>query len=112
MTDTGPIGIHPRDLRTYVHIDKTKGREILRTRRGDPENQNHVNQLTNQPTNPFIVIGGDFNRKDIEEAIGDFPDITCVTNFNDCLKETLNHPLLENEEGRKSDHNFITYFPL
>lgn len=72
---------------------------------------------------PYIILAGDFNRKDVEEAIGDYPDIKliktggtrngsaldlCATNIEN-LRECLNHPPLATQDGHSSDHNFLTF---
>ena len=75
--------------------------------------------------NPYIVIGGDFNRRGLDDAIGDYADLrilqtdatrlsptldVCVTNFGDELVALHNHPPLETSDGLScSDHNFFTF---
>lgn len=74
--------------------------------------------------NPYIVIAGDFNRKNIEEAIGDYPHISVITtgtthgmatldevatSFNSELVGVASHGPLETEDGRKSDHDLVAF---
>ena len=74
--------------------------------------------------NPYIILGGDFNGKDIHEAIGDYPDIEesdggatrgdsrldlCATNFPSEIRSVTNHPPLTSEEGTPSDHRLIGF---
>ena len=75
-------------------------------------------------TNPYIVIAGDFNRRKLAEAIGDYPDITTVTtgatrgaaildevatSFNDELVGMATHDPLTTQDGRQSDHAVISF---
>ena len=81
-------------------------------------------KIKTEHTNPYILMGGDFNHKDISDAIGDYPDVQIITtgamrgsaildiyavNFGDELIEHFNHPSLETVDGLQSDHNFLTY---
>ena len=70
-------------------------------------------------TDPYIIIGGDINRRDIFPAISDFPDIQVAqtgptrgtvvldiiaTNFNENMKVSTFYPLESEDGSRKSDH--------
>ena len=72
----------------------------------------------------YIVLAGDFNNKNIDEAIGDYADITVttsgatrasatldltVTSFNFELIGVSSRGPLDTKDGRKSDHDFISY---
>ena len=74
--------------------------------------------------NPYIAIGGDFNGRDLQEAIGDYYDIQevtsgatragawldlCAVNFNNELDCVTNHPPLTTEDGTPSDHRLVSY---
>ena len=74
--------------------------------------------------NPYIILGGDFNGKDIQEAIGDYPDMEeadggatrgascldlCATNFHNEIRSVTNHPPLTSEEGTPSDHRLVAF---
>ena len=90
-----------------------------------------IEHVKNKYNNPFVVITGDFNRKDISEALADFPDIELVTtaatragavldrtytNFNHKINNTSVAPPLEANDGASvSDHKVVTFdaaFPL
>ena len=75
-------------------------------------------------SNPYIVLAGDFNRKDIKEAIGDYPDIDVLTfgatrglavldeaacNFSNELVGVATHGPLSTVDGRTSDHDLVAY---
>ena len=32
-------------------------------------------KIKNEATDPYLFVGGNFNNRDIEEAIGDYPDL-------------------------------------
>ena len=36
-------------------------------------------KIKTEVSNPYIVLAGDFNKKKIDEAIGDYPDMDIVT---------------------------------
>lgn len=70
----------------------------------------------------LFLIGGDFNRRDISDAVGDFEDIVEIvhgptrgrekldrtfTNIEDTNSDTRVLPPLETEAGTQSDHNCI-----
>lgn len=80
-------------------------------------------KIKTETVNPYLVLAGDFNKKDVGEAIDDFPDMAlldagptrstatldiCATNFHTELITTTNHPPLESNIGT-SDHNYISY---
>ena len=47
---------------------------------------------------PIIVVGGDFNRTNEQEAIGDFPDMTVVSSSPTRLTSVLDKLLTNYEE--------------
>ena len=71
---------------------------------------------------PIIILGGDINRKDISNAMSDFPDI-CQSNYaptrgDACLDIAFSNevnlnptlwPPLETKEGIKSDHLCVIF---
>ena len=103
----------------------------LSTRLKAEEYHNHLAHLNaailrikTDVVNPYIILAGGFNRTDIQEAIGDYGDISiihtgstrsnatldiCATNFSEEIIEVLNHAPLEDHHGNQSDHNFVTY---
>ena len=75
-------------------------------------------------TNPYILVAGDINKRDIDEAIGDFPEIaTIITgatrggavldvsacSFHKELVSVHNYGPLESTCGSYSDHRFVTF---
>ena len=80
-------------------------------------------KIKTESPNPYIVVGGDMNKRDLGEAIDDYADMEiittaatrsaatldiCATNFNSELVEATNHLPLESEVGA-SDHRYLTY---
>ena len=81
-------------------------------------------KIKSENTNPYIALAGDFNRKDITEAIGDYQDIqllrsgpsrgdACLdqaaASFHEELESCATHPPLTDREDRPSDHRFLIY---
>ena len=78
-----------------------------------------IAKLKSELNDPYITVGGDFNGRNIGEAIGDFPDLgelTCgptrgsrtldkiATNYNsECIEQKILPPLAT-EDGTPSDH--------
>ena len=71
---------------------------------------------------PFITIGGDFNRAKVEDALGEFPDLQVVctpptrgqanldkiaTNFDEDIINVKVRPPLTGDRGQVSDHNIV-----
>ena len=78
--------------------------------------------VRNKYNDPYIIIGGDFNRRSASEATRDYPDIRPVTtsqtrgdstldivltNFNDELMDAYTVDPIFNTEGTESDHRPI-----
>ena len=81
-------------------------------------------KIKSESTNPYVILAGDFNKKDVDEALGDYPDMEvvnttatrrgavldlCATNFADEMESYSNLPPLESEDGTQSDHNFLAF---
>ena len=72
-------------------------------------------------SNPLIVLGGDLNRKSIETAIDNFPDIVQANSeptrgdacldivYSDAQLTPVNWPPLETPEGVRSDHDCVVF---
>ena len=83
-----------------------------------------VLRIKTEAKNPYIVIGGDLNHADMDDAIGDYPDISIsdsgptrrgayldkmASNLGEEILEVRNNPPLHTEDGQQSDHRFVTY---
>ena len=81
---------------------------------------NAILQAKHDMNDPLIIVGGDFNKRDLELAVGDFPDVKIVptrptrgnevldivaTNFEELVPEVRDP--LTTEDGRPSDHKTI-----
>ena len=69
--------------------------------------------IKSEQVSPYIILCGDFNHRDVLEAIGDYPDVIvrnvgntkaganldlCATNFDDQIIKTINHPPLQSND--------------
>ena len=81
-------------------------------------------KIKSSATNPYVILGGDFNRTDIGEVIDDYGDMQvvptsgtrgtavmdlCAVNFLSDIKECYNHSPLEAGDGSSSGHSFLTF---
>ena len=80
-----------------------------------------VHQAKKNTKDPYIIIGGDFNMYDLDECVGQFPDVehiitgpTCGANELDRVATNGNvvgtkirQPLEDDSGRRKSDHSVI-----
>ena len=83
-----------------------------------------IERIKSEQDDPYIVIAGDQNRKDICAALTHFPDMaqvklvatrgsskldTCYTNFSDRIKEVIRcDPLHDQTTLVKSDHDLLS----
>ena len=78
--------------------------------------------LKNKYNEPYIVLGGDFNRRNLQEATREYPDIKPVTtgptrglstldiiasNFNESIIDCGTLDSIFNEEDVASDHKTV-----
>ena len=78
--------------------------------------------LKNKYNDPYVIIGGDFNRRSIYEATREYPDIrpistgptrgdatldVLLTNFNDSLVDAGTTSSIFNETGVETDHKTV-----
>ena len=84
-----------------------------------------VLKIKNEHKDPYLVIGGDLNKADLNEAIGDYADMRIIAtapsrsdhhldiaacSFNEDIIETvLQTPLKCDRSGAYSDHAFLLY---
>ena len=84
-----------------------------------------IMRIKTEHNNPYVIVGGDLNGKEISEAIGDFPDMETTeagatrgaasldisaTNFKPELSAVVNHPPLSTEDDMShSDHRFVVF---
>ena len=71
-----------------------------------------IAKIKTESTDPYIVLGGDFNNHDVYEAIGDYPDIKILGSGptrNNEVRQVFNCAALTDEQGSRSDHRFIAY---
>ena len=81
-----------------------------------------ISNLKTEFRDPVIICGGDFNRRPIDEAIGDFPDMgidnasptrgnalldIVATNLGEQITNIENRDPLSAPDGRKSDHDSV-----
>ena len=78
--------------------------------------------LKSKYEDPYIVVGGDFNRRDFKAATSEFPDIKAVdteptrgtavldilgSNMNELLIDKGTADPIQSEEGTPTDHNTV-----
>ena len=83
-----------------------------------------INQIKTDLADPYLIVAGDTNKKDINEAIGDYPDLHVIptaptrgnevldvtaVNFADEVTETTIMKPLSTADGRLSDHSVVLY---
>ena len=81
-----------------------------------------VRKIKETFNDPFITVGGDFNRSRVEEALSEFPDLQIVatpptrgranldkmaTNFDEDILNVKVCPPLVSNHGQRSDHNTV-----
>ena len=81
-----------------------------------------ITSLKNKYSDPYVVIGGDFNKRNFNQAIRDFRDLRTVstgptrggatldiiaTNQHSNIVHASTLPPIENEEGTQSDHRVV-----
>ena len=145
------IFFNPRRINLKAYPCKTRGHEIIAAQGKIPNNtrpfyiivayvstrlkadEYHdllealcqiILKIKSSATNPYIILGGVFNRTDIGEAIDDYGDIQvvltsgtrgtavldlCAVNFLSDIKECYNHSPLQADDGSSSDHSFLTF---
>lgn len=84
--------------------------------------EDSIIKLKGQFKDPYILIGGDFNKRDIDGALANFPDLSLVSslptrdgqnldriyvNFRSQVFETGVLKPLENSAGVRSDHSVV-----
>ena len=83
---------------------------------------NAILKIKEEMHNPYIIVAGDFNRRKIEEAIGDYPDLILTntpptrngvmldlvaTNYDSEIVSSYSIPPLLTEDMRASDHEIL-----
>ena len=83
---------------------------------------NTLIQLRGRYNDPFVIVGGDFNKRDIKKATQDFPDIKPVhtpptrgrnvldiiaTNANDLVVDCGVSEAIQSKDGVASDHKTV-----
>ena len=83
-----------------------------------------ISKIKTEVANPYIIVCGDFNRFNINQAYNDYMDMQplttppsrkgacldkCVTNFNEEILDVQVHEPLTTDQGLQSDHDMLLF---